>query len=103
MTAPPFRAFAGALPGVDFFVAARAPGQQSVLDQGVENIRAAKDAEADILEAGLRAMSVGADHRVDNPTERCALDVLRGGDGARPAAAGDLRTLREFGELFDGS
>jgi hypothetical protein len=48
-------------------------------------------------------MSLGAYHRVNNATERRALDVLCGGDWARPVTADDLRSLREFGELIGGS
>ncbi len=78
------------------------PVQQAVIDRGAENIRAAKDAEAEILKASLCAMSLGAYHRVNNATERRALDVLCGGEWTRPVTADDLRALREFAELFGG-
>jgi hypothetical protein len=84
-------------------VAACTPVQRAVIDQGVENVRAAKDAEAEILKVSVCAMSLGAYHRVNNATERRALDVLCGGDWARPVTADDLRSLREFGELIGGS
>ncbi|MEE9210508.1 MAG: hypothetical protein V3U23_08640 [Kiloniellales bacterium] len=56
-----------------------------------------------MLKAGVCAMSIGAYHRVNNAPERRALDVLCGGEWARPVTADDLRTLREFGEMFGGS
>ncbi len=74
-----------------------------MIDQGVENIRGAKDAEADLLKASVCAMSLGAYHRVNNATERRALDVLCGGEWTRPVTADDLRNLRAFGELLGGS
>ena len=103
MTTRSFRAFAGPLLGSVFFVAACTPVQQTVIGHNVENIRAAKDAEADILKASVCAMSIGAYHRVNSATERRALDVLCGGEWTRPVTADDLRSLREFGELLDGS
>ncbi len=103
MTARSFRAFAGPLLGAVFFVAACTPVQQAIFDQGVEKARTAKDAEPEVLKAGVCAMSIGAYHRVNNATERRALDVLCGGEWARAVTADDLRTLREFGELFGGS
>jgi hypothetical protein len=89
--------------GAVFFVAACTPVQQAVVNQGVENIRTVKDAEAEVLKASVCAMSIGAYHRVNNPTERRALDVLCGGEWARPVTADDLRALRAFGEMFGGS
>ncbi len=77
--------------------------QQAAVGQGVEKIRQAMDTEAEILKAGVCAMSVGASHRVNTATERRALDVLCGGEWALPVTADDLRTLREFGEMFGGS
>ena len=103
MTTRSFRASAGPLLGAVFFVAACAPVQQAVFNQGVENIRTAKDAEAEVLKASVCAMSIGAYHRVNNATERRALDVLCGGEWTRPVTTDDLRTLRAFGELFGGS
>ncbi len=103
MTAPWFRAFAGPLLGAVFFVAACTPVQQAVLKQGAENIRTVKDAEAELLKASVCAMSIGAYHRVNDATERRALDVLCGGEWARPITADDLRALRAFAELFGGS
>ncbi len=103
MTARSFRAFAGPLLGAVFFVAACTPVQQAAFNQGVENLRQAKDAEAEVLKASVCAMSIGAYHRVNNATERRALDVLCGGEWARPVTADDVRALREFGALFDGS
>ncbi len=99
---PPVRFLAGLLLGA-FLLAACTPVQQAIVDQGVENARAAKDAEAAILKAGVCAMSIGAYHRVNDATERRALDVLCGGDWARPVTVDDLRTLRAFGALFGGS
>jgi hypothetical protein len=103
MTARPFRAFVGPLLGAVFLVAACTPVQQAVVGQGVEKIRQAKDAEAEVLKASVCAMSLGAYHRVNDATERRALDVLRGGEWARPVTVDDLRSLREFGALFGGS
>ncbi len=77
--------------------------QRAVVGQGVEQIRQAKDAEAEVLKASDCAMSIGAYHRVNNATERRALDVLCGGEWARPVTADDLRSLREFGDLLGGS
>ena len=98
-----FRAVAGPLLGAVFFVAGCTPVQQTVIGHSVENIRAAKDAEADILKASVCAMSIGAYHRVNSATERRALDVLCGGEWTRPVTADDLHRLREFGEWLDGS
>ncbi len=103
MTARSIRGFAGPLPGAVFFVAACMPVQQAVFDQGVENIRTAKDAEAEVLKASVCAMSIGAYHRVNNATERRALDVLCGGEWERPVTAADVRALRGLGTLFGGS
>jgi hypothetical protein len=103
MTACPFRAFAGLLLGAVFFVAACTPVQQAIVDRGIEKARAAKDAEADILKASLCAMSLGAYHRVNDASERRALDLLCGGEWTRPITLDDLRTLRAFGALFGGS
>ena len=103
MTTRSFRVFAGPLLGAFFLVASCAPIQQAVIDQGVENIRGAKDTEADLLKASVCAMSLGAYHRVNNATERRALDVLCGGEWTRPITADDLRNLRAFGELLGGS
>ncbi len=103
MTARSFRAFAGPLLGAFLLLPACTSVQKAVVGQGVEKIRQAKDAEAEVLKASVCAMSIGAYHRVNNATERRALDVLCGGEWARPVTADDLRTLREFGELFGGS
>ncbi len=103
MTARSFRAFAGPLLGAGFFVAACTPMQQGAVDRGVETARAAKDAEPEVLKASICAMSIGAYHRVNNATERRALDVLCGGEWTQPVTADDLRRLREFGDLLDGS
>ncbi len=103
MTARSFRSFAGPLLGVFFLVAACTPVQQAIVDRGVENARAAKDTEAEILKASLCAMSLGAYHRANNAAERRALDVLCGGEWTRPVTVDDLRSLREFGALFGGS
>ena len=103
MIARSFRVLAGPLLGAGFFVAACTPMQQRAVDRGVESARAAKDAEPEVLKASICAMSIGAYHRVNNATERRALDVLCGGEWARAVTADDLRTLREFGELFGGS
>ncbi len=103
MTARSFRAFAGPLLGAALSFPACTPVQQAVFNQGVENIRTAKDAEAEVLKASVCAMSIGAYHRVNNASERRALDVLCGGEWTRPVTADDLRALREFGELFGGS
>ncbi len=103
MTARPFRAFAGALLGAILLLSACTSVQRAVVDRGVEKIRQAKDNEAEVLKASVCAMSIGAYHRVNNATERRALDVLCGGEWARPVTADDLRTLRAFAELFGGS
>ena len=98
-----FAGVSSPLLGAVFLVAACTPVQQAAVGQGVENIRATKDAEADILKASVCAMSVGAYHRVNTATERRALDVLCGGEWTRPITADDLHSLREFGEWLDGS
>ncbi len=103
MTARWFRGFAGPLLGALLLLPACTTVQRAVVGQGVEKIRQAKDTEAEVLKAGVCAMSIGAYHRVNNATERRALDVLCGGEWARPVTADDLRALREFGELFGGS
>jgi hypothetical protein len=77
--------------------------QRAVVGQGVEHARQAKDTEAEVLKASLCAMSIGAYHRVNNPAERRALDVLCGGEWERPVTADDLRTLRDLGGLLGGS
>ncbi len=103
MTTHPIRVFAGPLLGAFLLLSACTSVQQAVVGQGVEKIRQAMDTEAEILKASVCAMSVGAYHRVNNATERRALDVLCGGEWTRPITVDDLRKLREFGELFDGS
>ena len=103
MTARWFRGFAGPLLGALFLLPACTTVQRAVVGQGVEKIRQVKDTEAEVLKASVCAMSVGAYHRVNDATERRALDVLCGGEWARPVTADDLRALREFGELFGGS
>lgn len=74
--------------------------QKAFVGQGIEHARQAKDTEAQILKVSLCAMSIGAYHRVNNDTEQRAIDVLCGGQWERPVTADDVRTLREFGELF---
>ncbi len=100
---PSVRFLAGPLAVAVFLVAACTPVQRAVIDQGVEKARAAKDAEAEVLKASVCAMSLGAYHRANDATERRALDVLCGGEWARPVTIDDLRKLREFGALFGGS
>ena len=89
--------------GAGFFVAACTPTQQAALGAGVEKARQTKDSEAEILKASLCAMSLGAYHRVNNATERRALDVLCGGEWTQPVTVDDLRSLREFGDMLGGS
>ncbi len=103
MTARPFRVFAGPLLGAVFFLSACTPVQQAIVGQGVENIRAAKDTEAEVLKASVCAMSIGAYHRVNNATERRALDVLCGGEWTQPITADDLRAFRKIEDLLGGS
>lgn len=74
--------------------------QKAFVGQGIEHARQAKDTEAEVLKVSLCAMSIGAYHRVNNDTERRAIDVLCGGQWERPVTADDVRALREFGELF---
>ncbi len=74
--------------------------QKAFVGTGIEHARQAKDGEAEVLKASVCAMSIGAYHRVNTDTERRALDVLCGGQWERPVTADDVRTLREFGELF---
>ena len=103
MTARSFRAFAGPLLGAVLLLSACTSVQRAVVGQGVEKIRQAKDAEAEVLKASVCAMSIGAYHRVNNATERRALDVLCGGEWERPVTADDVRTLRDLGGLLGGS
>lgn len=103
MTASPFRVFVGPLLGAVFLVSACTPVQQAWVGQGVENARAAKDSEAEVLKAGVCAMSIGAYHRVNNATERRALDVLCGGEWTQPITADDLRSFRKIEDLLGGS
>ena len=77
--------------------------QRAVVGQGVAHARQAKDTEAEVLKASVCAMSIGAYHRVNNDAERRALDVLCGGEWARPVTADDVRTLRDLGGLLGGS
>ncbi len=86
-----------------FLLAGCTTAQRAAVGQGVEYLRQAKDTEADVLKASVCAMSIGAYHRVNNPAERRALDVLCGGEWERPVTADDLRTLRDLGGLFGGS
>ena len=77
--------------------------QRAAVGQGVEHVRQAKDTEAEALKASVCAISIGAYHRVNNPAERRALDVLCGGQWERPVTADDIRALRDLGDLFGGS
>ncbi len=99
---PPIRFLAGLLPGA-FFLAGCTPAQQAVVGQGIQHVRQAKDAEAEVLKASVCAMSLGAYHRVNSDAERRALDVLCGGAWQRPVTADDLRALRDLGGLLGGS
>lgn len=74
--------------------------QKAFVGQSVEAVKQAKDAEAALLKVSVCAMSIGAYHRVNNATERQALDVLCGGDWARPVTADDVRALRDLGNLL---
>ena len=74
--------------------------QKAIVGQTIEEIRSAKDTEAGVLKAGVCAISIGAYHRVNNDSERRALDVLCGGEWERPITADDVRTLRDLDELF---
>ena len=86
-----------------FLLAGCTAAQRAVVGQGVEHLRQAKDTEAEVLKASVCAMSIGAYHRVNNPAERRALDVLCGGEWERPVTADDVRTLRDLGGLLGGS
>ncbi len=86
-----------------FLLAGCTAAQRAVVGQGVEHLRQAKDTEAEVLKASVCAMSIGAYHRVNNDAERRALDVLCGGEWARPVTADDVRTLRDLGGLLGGS
>ncbi len=86
-----------------FLLAGCTAAGRAVVGQGVEHLRQAKDTEAEVLKASVCAMSIGAYHRVNNPAERRALDVLCGGEWERPVTADDLRTLRDLGGLLGGS
>jgi hypothetical protein len=48
-------------------------------------------------------MSIGAYHRVNNATERRALDVLCGGEWTQPITVDDLRSFRKIEDLLGGS
>ena len=96
------RAIAGGLLAA-FLLAGCTAAQRAVVGQGVAHARQAKDTEAEGLKASVCAMSIGAYHRVNNPAERRALDVLCGGEWERPVTADDLRALRGLGDLFGGS
>ena len=102
MTAPRFRRFAGLLLGA-FLMAGCTTAQKAALGQGVAAARQAKDSEADILKAGVCAMSIGAYHRTNNDLEKRALDVLCGGSWERPVTADDVRVIRELGDMLNGS
>ncbi len=86
-----------------FLLAGCTAAQRAVVGQGVAHARQAKDTEAEVLKASVCAMSIGAYHRVNNPAERSALDVLCGGEWERPVTADDLRALRDLGDLLGGS
>ena len=86
-----------------FLLAGCTATQRAAVGQGVEQVRQAKDTEAGVLKASVCAMSIGAYHRVNNPAERRALDVLCGGEWERPVTADDIRTLRDLGGLLGGS
>ena len=86
-----------------FLLAGCTAAQRAVVGQGVAHLRQAKDTEAEVLKASVCAMSIGAYHRVNNPAERRALDVLCGGEWERPVTADDVRALRDLGGLFGGS
>ena len=86
-----------------FSLAGCTTAQRAAVGQGVEHVRQAKDTEAEALKASVCAISIGAYHRVNNPAERRALDVLCGGAWARPVTADDIRTLRGLGGLPGGS
>ncbi len=96
------RAIAGGLLAA-LLLAGCTGAQRALVGQGVAHARQAKDAEAEVLKASVCAMSIGAYHRVNNPAERRALDVLCGGEWERPVTADDLRALRGLGDLFGGS
>ena len=83
-----------------FAVSACTSTQKAVLGQGIEAAKQAKDSEAEVLKVSLCAMSLGAYHRVNNSTERRALDVLCGGEWDRPVTADDVRIIRDLGELL---
>ncbi len=76
---------------------------RAAVGQGVEHLRQAKDAEAEVLKASLCAMSIGAYHRINTDVEQRALDVLCGGQWERPVTADDVRALRDLGDLLGGS
>ena len=90
---------AGAFAGLMLLGACTAV-QNAALTQGVDQIRQAKDAEAEVLKAGVCAMSIGAYHRVNNATERRALDVLCGGEWTRAVTADDVQVLRGLADLL---
>ncbi|MCH7793832.1 MAG: hypothetical protein IH900_01645 [Proteobacteria bacterium] len=86
-----------------FSLAGCTTAQRAAVGQGVEHVRQAKDTEAEALKASVCAISIGAYHRVNNPAERRALDVLCGGEWERPVTADDIRALRGLGGLLGGS
>lgn len=85
------------------FLAGCTAAQRVAVTQGVEQARQTKDAEAELLAAGLCAMGVGAKNRKFNESEQCAIESLCGGECQRPVTADDLRSLFNLGEMFGGS
>ena len=86
-----------------FLLAACTAAQNAVLDHGVEQIRQAKDSEAEVLKASVCAMSLGAYHRVNSDAEQRALDVLCGGADEPSITAGEVRVMRQVMEVLGGS
>ena len=86
-----------------FSLAGCTTAQRAAVGQGVEHVRQAKDTKAEARKASVCAISIGAYHRVNNPAERRALDVLCGGQWERPVTADDIRALRGPGGLPGGS
>ncbi len=67
--------------------------QRAVVDQGVQKIMAAKDAEALVLKQGVCAMGIGAKNRVLSLAERQHVEGLCGGEDKASIAIEDLRAL----------
>ena len=69
--------------------------QAAVVNVGIEKVKATNDTTAMVLIQSTCGMTVGAYHRLENPTDRRGVDLLCGGNGDDPITLQGLQRFLE--------